>query len=500
MIGLAPTLHMSPTMNASLLSCLAVLSLGAGCVVGSESQDSELESDEPIAVESIARYDQDHGHHKVLPNGVPFRNESGYAATVSTAGSIDLSNEFFQDLGTNGRRCVSCHQPATGWTVTPAGLREVFERTRGGTIDDGTGAGAIFRLVDGATSPTADVSTLAKRRNAYSMLLNKGLIRTFLPIPATAEYELVTVDDPYHHASAADLSLFRRPLPTTNVEFLATVMWDGRENVAGQAINADLLHQSNSAQVTHAAGVPLTDAQRASLVKFQVGLHTAQVWDYSAGNLGADGARGGADELAEQAFYVGINDNFGDSQTHAPFDAVVFDLYDSWSNLHHDRRADERRAVARGQALFNGKRINISGVAGINDNAAFGSPANLVGTCTSCHDAPNVGSHSVSLQLNIGIADASRRTADMPLYTLRNKATHEVKQTTDPGRALITGLWGDVGKFKGPVLRAVATRAPYFHNGSAANLAEVVEFYDTRFHIGFTRGEKADLIAFLRTL
>ena len=477
----------------------AQLSL-VGCVMDDGSEDGGDDGDEPTAVESIARYDNDHGHRHVLPNGVPFRNESGFAATVSTAGAIDLTNEFFQDLGTNGRRCVSCHQPATGWTVTPESLREVFDRTRGGTIDDGTGAGAIFRLVDGATSPTADVSTLAKRRTAYKMLLNKGLIRTFLPVPANAEYELVAVDDPYHHASAAELSLFRRPLPTTNVEFLATIMWDGRENLAGQTIHTDLLDQANSAQVTHAAGAPLTDAQRASLVNFQVGLHTAQIWDYDAGSLTAAGGRGGPDELADQAFYLGINDNFGDSQTHAPFDAVVFDLYDTWTNLHHDRRADERRAVARGQALFNNKRINISGVAGINDNPAFGRPANLAGTCTSCHDTPNVGNHSVSLQLNIGIADASRRTADMPLYTLRNKATREVKLTTDPGRALITGLWGDVGKFKGPVLRAVATRAPYFHNGSAANLDQVIDFYDTRFHIGFTRSEKADLIAFLRTL
>src|SRR6185295_12618926 len=106
-------------------------------------------------------------------------------------------------------------------------------------------------------------------------------------------------------------------------------------------------------------------------------LHTAQIWDYDAGSLTAAGGRGGPDEVADQAFYLGINDNFGDSQTHAPFDAVVFDLYDSWTNLRHDRRADDRRAVARGQALFNNKRINISGVAGINDNPAFGRPANL---------------------------------------------------------------------------------------------------------------------------
>jgi len=490
-------------MKAILVSCLAMeILFGLGCVtgdVGNDGDDSATEDDE-ASIETVARCDNDHDRDRVLPNGVPFRNESGFAATVSTTGSIDLTNEFFQDLGTNGRRCVSCHQPSTGWTVTPEGLRETFERTRGGTVDDGTGAGAIFRLLDGANSPTADVSTLAKRRQAYSMLLNKGLIRTFLPVPATAEFELVAVDDPYHHANAAELSLFRRPLPTTNVRFLATIMWDGRENLAGLSIHGDLLDQANSATVGHAAGRPLTSAQRESLVNFQTSLHTAQVWDDDAGSLTAKGGRGGAEELADQTFYLGINDNFGDSQTHAPFDGIVFDLYDTWTNLRHGRRADERRAVARGQALFNTKRINIAGVNGINDNPAFGRPANLVGTCTSCHDAPNSGNHSVSLQLNIGLADASRRTPDMPLYTLRNKTTHEIKQTTDPGRSLITGLWGDVGKFKGPVLRAVATRAPYFHNGSAKDLGEVVDFYDTRFGIGFTRQEKADLIAFLRTL
>ena len=73
-------------------------------------------------------------------------------------------------------------------------------------------------------------------------------------------------------------------------------------------------------------------------------------------------------------------------------------------------------------------------------------------------------------------------------------------RTTDPGRALITGKWADVGKFKGPILRALAARAPYFHNGSAATLQDVVQFYDTRFSIGLTAQEKADLVAFLQAL
>ena len=88
----------------------------------------------------------------------------------------------------------------------------------------------------------------------------------------------------------------------------------------------------------------------------------------------------------------------------------------------------------------------------------------------------------------------------MPLYTLKNKTTGEEVQTTDPGRALITGKWKDIGRFKGPILRGLPARAPYFHNGSAKDIEAVVDFYDQRFGIGFTDQEKADLIAFLRTL
>jgi cytochrome c peroxidase len=104
------------------------------------------------------------------------------------------------------------------------------------------------------------------------------------------------------------------------------------------------------------------------------------------------------------------------------------------------------------------------------------------------------------LPLDIGVTDAARRTPDMPLYTLRNKATGETVQTTDPGRALITGKWRDVARFKGPILRGLAARPPYFHNGLAADLAEVVDFYDTRFAMGMTAQERADLVAFLRAL
>jgi cytochrome c peroxidase len=88
----------------------------------------------------------------------------------------------------------------------------------------------------------------------------------------------------------------------------------------------------------------------------------------------------------------------------------------------------------------------------------------------------------------------------MPLYTFRNKTTGEVLQTTDPGRALITGKWEHMSLFKGPILRGLAARAPYFHNGSAATLAEVVEFYNRRFNLGLSAQEKSDLVAFMKAL
>ena len=115
----------------------------------------------------------------MLPNMLRFPNPTGYAATFSTTGTVDLTGPFFQSLGTNGRSCGSCHQPSDGWTVTPAHLRNASmpARHRSGVPHN-----------DGANSPDADVSTVDARRSAYSMLLTKGLIRVGIGIPAGREW------------------------------------------------------------------------------------------------------------------------------------------------------------------------------------------------------------------------------------------------------------------------------------------------------------------------
>ena len=144
----------------------------------------------------------------------------------------------------------------------------------------------------------------------------------------------------------------------------------------------------------------------------------------------------------------------------------------------------------------------ISGVAGLNGQTfpnGVMPPASFPGTCTICHDTPSSGNHSVKAPLNIGLTEPAKAPY-LPVYTLRNLVTGDTVQTTDPGRAMVTGKWADVGKFKGPILRGLAARAPYFHNGAAATLEEAVQFYEDRFHIGLTRREKEDLAAFLRAL
>ena len=424
----------------------------------------------------------------------PFVNPTGAARTISTAGPVDRSNPFFQELGTNGRTCFTCHRPEGGWSITPAGVRDRFETTGG--------RDPIFRTNDGSVSPFADVSTVEKRRSAYRMLLTKGLIRVGIGIPASAEFTLAAVDDPYGFASSQELSLFRRPLPSTNVRFLSTVMFDGRETFPGKSVSFDLMEQANSATLGHAqATAPLTSDQEEQIVAFESSLYTAQVYDVAAGELNAQGATGGPKALSQQPFFIGVNDRLGQNPTGAPFNPVVFTDFAAWANLpsSHGEDAESRRAarlaVARGEQLFNSRPINITGVKGLNDVLGV---ASIPGTCGTCHDTPNVGDHSVPAPLDIGLTDASRRTPDMPLYTLKNVATGETVQTTDPGRALVTGKWKDIGKFKGPILRGLAARAPYFHNGSAATLTDAVNFYNVRFQIGLTDAEVSDLVAFLR--
>lgn len=411
------------------------------------------------------------------------RNPLGVIATYQPGGpTITVRNAFFDNLGTNERTCFSCHQPQDGWSVSAASAKARFEAS--------SGYDPLFRRIDGATCPTAPVATLHDRRKAYELLIEKGLIRVGLPLPAQdLQFEVTAVDDPYKCTTNRDtgltsptegiVSIYRRPLPSTNLGFLAGIMWDGREpSLESQAVDATLIH-------AEADAAPDTSRQ-AQMVGFEKGLYTAQIFDLSAHRLDVMGATGGPLALPdlESGFYIGINDPLGKDPA-KPFDAAIFDLYKSWENIPgSSAEAQRRRSVARGEQIFNS------------------------GFCGFCHNTPGAGNHSLDTFLNIGIADAKAVPAldidGLPAFTLTCKKgplAGQIFAVTDPGRALITGQCADIGAFKVPVLRGLAARAPYFHNGSAQTLTRVVEFYVQRFpQLQLTEEQKHDLVNFLATL
>lgn len=392
----------------------------------------------------------------------PQTNPWGVDQSAHTAGFIDTTNPFFQNLGSNGRTCNTCHLVDQGWSISTPDIRRLFRKS--------DGQAPLFQTIDAANSPNADISTPLARLSAFSQILSRGVIRIGRPVPATAEFELAAVDDPTGFSTAASLSLFRRPLPIGNLRFLSTINWDGRSNPSGDVnnIRLGLMNQSNGATVNHAQGPALPTPTREQIADWELGLHHAQIIQSDAGRLNLAGARGGVDNLLVQPFTLGASTS------------PVFTLYDSWARSS----VSARRNVADGQRIFNTKTFGPSGTT----------------TCAGCHNTSNVGSSATIRFFDIGISNPARRKADQILFTFRNKTTSELISTLDPGRGLINGIWADINKFKVPGLRGLSAHPPYFHDGSATTIKDVVEHYQAHFKINFQQGEKQHLIDFLESL
>lgn len=448
-----------------------------------------------------------------LPNLFPFLNSTGFSATYSQTGSVDLSGPFFQNLGTNGRNCGTCHQPsdAFGLSAVNAQLRYLITG----------GKDPLFDQVDGSTCPTGPINNSLARSN--------GLIRIPLTVPPNTtdssppQYTITAVQDPYGCALTTNsegqqvVSVYRRPLPTTNLGFLSAVMFDGRESFVYALnheqtfvanLNTDLTQQAIDATLTHAqAAQAPTSSQLSQIVDFELALNSAQLEDFFAGDL-SKGANGGGQFLSQQQYYPGINDSLGADPSGNSFTPNVFNIYSSFQNSRNSRQA----SIARGEQIFNAQPLTISNVPGLTTGNQ-----QIMGTCTTCHDTFNVGNHSLPLPLDIGtgrsllyetdpniIAGLQQlRPPTLPVFELvctQGALAGTAYYTSDPGKALISGQCSDIGRGKGLILRGLAARAPYFHNGVAASLQQVVNFYNKRFQIDLSQQQMQDLINFLQTL
>jgi cytochrome c peroxidase len=389
--------------------------------------------------------------HDSIPNNHPLPNPGGEAATFSSKGSVNLTGEFFKVQGTNGQSCATCHIPEEAWSITPATLQRLFDETGG--------KHPVFNLLD-VDNPNSDVSTVEARRAAYSMLLSRGVFRRGGPPRPDSEWELIAVDDPHGFANVNQLVHWRRSMPTINFPIgSATVNWDAGANV-GKGQRAALVNLTNRLVTGALQGPPAAPEVIEEIVDFESSLLTAQLSVEGVGRLDSDGARGGPEALSKMSKVEG-----------------EFNLFDAWNGDANPRRAQ----IARGQELFNG--INVSHK-----------------SCNACHNSENNGTNIENALFDINTASPEARTPDLPLYTFRNKQTGEVRQLTDAGLGNITGLWDDLGRFKTPTLRGLAARAPYFHNGIARTLEDVVRHYEKHFGFSFTDEERADLVAFLNAL
>jgi cytochrome c peroxidase len=331
----------------------------------------------------------------VIGQFVPSLDPTGIIETYNLdAPTVTANHPFFQSLGTNGRACATCHEPRSAWGVSTTSIQLRF------LLSGGTDP--IFRVVDGATCSSDNVDTFAAKLKAYNLLLSKGLIRIALPLPASRDFNITALNDPYGcttlNSSPPIVSVYRRPLPAANLDFLLncpasnpacgplSIMWDGREpSLQSQAVDATNGHAQ--------ASLPPTAAEVAAIVAFETNIFDAQVFDFEAGALDADDATGGPVALSQQEFFEGINDVLSPG-----FHPVIFTDYAAWEALLSSDVLNRRQAsVARGEILFNSKPITITGVNGLNLFASDPLGAtSFVGSCGTCHDSPNVGNQSAA--------------------------------------------------------------------------------------------------------
>jgi hypothetical protein len=422
-------------------------------------------------------------------------NDFGVAESFHTTGAIDFTNPMFLQLGTNPRSCATCHAPDQGWTMTADAIKDLFK--------DSDGLDPLFNLVDEGNRPDADISTKKKRKDVFGpQTVNLALTRFTRNITAAAaaaaQYTITAVEDPsgFPVTTSSFLS-FRRPTAMANETKVSSIL-----NTSGpvQDIPVTLAGLFNGAAGLHlqrdVANNPVPVEQRNAGRDFALGLFFAQISDKQAGRLDAGGALGGPANLSTFPFTLGMNDVISPT-----FNRKVFNIFDAWevyavNGRHNDCEGDARAAIYRGQEIFNFLEFTISGVNGFNNVVG----ENYVGTCSSCHNTPNVGGHSVIRMMDIGTTDEPNCNPVLPMLTVQNKTTMEIRRTCDLGRGQGSGLWTEIGSFRVPPLRGLAARAPYFHDGQAKNIKQAIRYHEDRFNIDLSHGRRKDLEAFLSAL
>ncbi len=526
-----------------------ILTLAAGTALAALAFQALQAQEPPAAAQQAAEANEaipnggrawwDPGEGTPLARMVEYDNEHGRLRLYNTSGDVETDGHpFFEPLGPNGRACVSCHQPADGMSLSLRSIRERWEETGG--------KDPIFAAIDGSNCPNLPQGEEA----SHSLLLERGLFRIFVPWPPKdpwgegtiePEFTLEVVRDPGgcnldpEYGLESDkpmVSVYRRPRMVANLPYVVHrnfgigpfVGKTGepalRDPENGQPVNMNLMADARAAtlglQATDAANnhlqmlEGLSDEQLAQITAFERQLFAAQVHDNGAGNLllGEGGKAFGPENLAHGD--IGF---LGNNTTR-----WVFPVDESWAQPQaalSDEQNAMRASIRRGQQIYHFRTFWIKDSMHLN-TVGLGNPVKR--TCATCHGMHMTGLDTANGWMDIGTTNLpwarevplnpwTEERELMPLFriTCRNDVPPHpflgrVIYTQDPGRALISGKCNDVGTIVMQQFRALAARAPYFSNGSAANIREIIDFYDRRYNIQYSEQEKVDLENFLGTL
>ncbi|MCP5146265.1 MAG: hypothetical protein H6978_15760 [Gammaproteobacteria bacterium] len=481
------------------------------------------------------------GDGAMLPAKPEYANGFGRFALVNTDGPIDTrKHPFFEPLGINGRACVTCHQPSDAMSISVETIQQRWRETQG--------ADPLFAAVDGMNCPHLP----PEKPESHSLLLERGLIRVFLPWPPKAadgsavkpEFDIEVVRDPtgcnLHseyglYSENPTISVYRRPRPVINMRYVTASKFGvsnfiGKNGTlaainpdTGKPVNMNLMADAREATVrTQAASAAsghlqaaraLTPAELDAIEKFEMQLYGAQIESSGAGRL--DEA-GGPQALGPMAMANGRDGLLGNNLSN-----YVFPIGEGWYDLPDGKDADEsarnafRESVARGHDAFFYRTFWIKDSMHIN-SVGLGNP--IKRTCATCHGMHMTAMDTANGWMDLGTTNLpwaleepanpwNKRKAQMPLFKVTCHADQpphpflgRVIYTQDPGRALISGKCDDVGAIVIQQFRGLSARAPYFSNGSAASLREVVDYYDRRYNIQYSEQEKQDLVNFLSVL
>lgn len=395
------------------------------------------------------------------------------------------------------------------------------------------GSDPLFAAIDGSNCPSLPQAD----RASHSLLLERGLFRIARPWPPrdargkplTPQFSIEVVRDPTGcnldpvyglKARAARISVFRRPRPAANLKYVTAVgfVFEPKNGLplpldplTGRRMSGNLLADSRvgtlAEQITDAmqthlqAPMPPTPAQIAQIIDFETQVYAAQSADRDGGSLTAEGGQGGPVTLANAK--PGVLKSSKDPQ---------WQEFASWATSSPDTaeasrgEREFRASVARGAALFRDRTFLVSDSAGLN-SMNFGNPTR--DSCNFCHNMTRTGMDVAPGQVDLGTTNEPHAdpAPELPLFKLtcrEDVPPHpflgRVIYTHDPGFALTTGRCVDIGKITIQSMRGLAARPPYFSNGSARTLREVIEFYDRRYNIGLTEQEKQDLTNLMRAL